>query len=103
MLYLFLDPPNNKQAMAFLMSKLPKMEGAMLLETVSYTLGLAARWRNWSSSAGEIASPVLLPGPLVSTDIPSTRRYGCLIPTFTLSLPPFCKQKLKLNHISTVT
>ena len=34
-IYLFLDPPISKQAIAFLMSILPKIDGAMLLAIVS--------------------------------------------------------------------
>ena len=34
-IYLLRDPPNRRQAMAFLMSMLPKIEGATLFATVS--------------------------------------------------------------------
>lgn len=39
----FLDPPNNKQAIAFLMSTAPKILGAMLFAILSYILGSAAK------------------------------------------------------------
>ncbi len=33
--YLFLEPPNSKQAIDFLISMLPKIEGAILLAIIS--------------------------------------------------------------------
>lgn len=59
---LFREPPNSRQAMAFFMSVPPKMDGAMLLEMTSYTLGRAARRRNSSSSCGLTAPAKLRPG-----------------------------------------
>ena len=83
--YLFLDPPNSKQAIAFFMSILPYMEGAILFAITSYTSGLDARRLNSSSSRGFKGAPVLWPGPSVSTLIPTTLRYGFRIPTPMLS------------------
>ena len=78
------------------MSRLPKMEGAILRATISYILGLAARCLNSSSSVGVRGWPVLRPGPCVSTWIPSTRRYGWRIPMFTFSLDFWSKNKTNL-------
>ena len=47
-LFYYLEPPNSMQAMLFLISSLPKMLGAMFLDTTSNTSGFSAslpkRW-----------------------------------------------------------
>lgn len=47
----FLEPPNNKQAIAFFMSNAPKILGAILLAILSYKLESDAKRLNKSSSS----------------------------------------------------
>lgn len=48
---LFLEPPNNKHAIAFLMSIAPKILGAILFAILSYKFESAAKRLNKSSSS----------------------------------------------------
>ena len=80
-IYLFLEPPKSKQAITFLMSSLPKMDGAILREITSNTSAWDDNLLNSSSSSAvKWILPELLPAPTVSTWTPTTRRYGFLIP-----------------------
>jgi hypothetical protein len=64
----FLLPPKSRQAMAFLMSVDPKIEGAMDLAIRSYISGSLAILLNFSSSSElKVMFPAARPGPSVST------------------------------------
>lgn len=66
------DPANNKQAIAFLISTEPKIDGAILLVILSSMFGLLARNLNVSSSSGVNVRSVERPAPSVTTEIPIT-------------------------------
>lgn len=66
------DPANNKQAIAFLISTEPKIDGAILLVILSSMFGLLARNLNVSSSSGVNERSVERPAPSVTTEIPIT-------------------------------